>query len=75
MQALIKQAGEDTPDLAQQIDKRNSDVVAAYQQIEALRQKETRLKMRCIELETRLNTFRDTFTQLQNEIAVRNERS
>ena len=62
----------DTPDLQQQIDRRNSEVVAAYKQMEALREKETELKMRRIELESRLDSFRDTFTRLQNEIAVQN---
>lgn len=72
MHALIRQAGADTPDLQQQIDRRNSEVVAAYKQMEALREKETELKMRRIELESRLDSFRDTFTRLQNEIAVQN---
>ncbi|MBR5523400.1 MAG: hypothetical protein IKV82_08050 [Akkermansia sp.] len=72
MQALIRQAGEDTPELQQQIERRNSEVVAAYKQMEALREKETELKMRRIELESRLDSFRDTFARLQNEIAVQN---
>ena len=72
MQTLIRQAGEDTPELQQQIERRNSEVVAAYKQIEALREKETELKMRRIELESRLDSFRDTFARLQNEIAVQN---
>lgn len=72
MQTLIRQAGEDTPELQQQIERRNSEVVAAYKQMEALREKETELKMRRIELESRLDSFRDTFARLQNEIAVQN---
>lgn len=72
MHALIRFAGEDIPELPQQIDRRNSEVVAAYKQMEALREKETELKMRRIELESRLDSFRDTFTRLQNEIAVQN---
>lgn len=74
MHALIRQAGEDTPELQQQIDHRNGEVVAAYKQMEALREKETELKMRRIELESRLDTFRDTFARLQNEIASQNIR-
>jgi|GEM_PF-1447265 len=74
MHALIRQAGEDTPELQQQIDRRNGEVVAAYKQMEALREKETELKMRRIELESRLDTFRDTFARLQNEIAAQNTR-
>ena len=72
MHALIRQAGEDSPELPQQIERRNSEVVAAYKQMEALREKETELKMRRIELESRLDSFRDTFARLQNEIAVQN---
>ena len=72
MHALIRQAGEDTPDLQQQIDRRNGEVVAAYKQMEALRERETELKMRRIELESRLDSFRDTFARLQNEIAAQN---
>ncbi len=73
MQLLVRQAGADVPELPQQIERRNSEVVAAYKQMEALREKETELKMRRIELESRLDSFRDTFARLQNEIANQNK--
>lgn len=70
MHSVINQAGEDTPGLSQQIERRNAEVVAAYKQMESLREKETELKMRRIELESRLDSFRDTFARLQNELAT-----
>ncbi len=73
MQLLVQQAGADIPELPRQIERRNSEVVAAYKQMEALRERETELKMRRIELESRLDSFRDTFARLQNEIAIQNK--
>ncbi len=75
MQALIFQAGEDTPGLQEQIDRRNNDVADDYRQMEALRARETELKMRRIELEGRLNQLRDSFRQLQNDLANQNHPS
>lgn len=75
MQTLIFQAGEDTPGLQEQIDKRNNDVVEDYKQLETLQARETELKMRRIELEGRMNTLRDTFRQLQNELANQHQPS
>lgn len=69
MQALIRQAGEDTPQLQEQITQRNQEVESALRQRTALRQRETDLKLRYIELDGRLKAFRNTFEEMKNNVA------
>lgn len=69
MQALIRQAGEDTPQLQEQITQRNQEVESALRQRTSLRQQETDLKLRYIELDGRLKAFRNTFEDMKNNVA------
>lgn len=70
MQALIRQAGEDVPGLADQLDSRNKEVVQAYENLKNLKTQETEMRMRRIELEGRLDAFRSTFRELQSQVAA-----
>lgn len=69
MLSRIRQAGEETPQLQEQIDQRNLELESALRRRTALRQQERDLKLRCIELEGRLKTFRSTFEEMKNSIA------
>ncbi len=75
MKSRIQQAGEDVPNLQEQIDARNKEVVQAYETLKALKAQETEISMRRIELEGRLDSFRESFRELQNGIvtSIKNE--
>ncbi len=68
MKTLIRRAGAEDPNLQEQLDARNRDVVQAYETLKSLQAQETQLRMRRIELEGRLDSFRETFRELQNRI-------
>ncbi len=68
MEALIRQAGEDTPDLADQIAKREQEVAAAYEELSELTKRETELKVQEINLQGRLESFQHTFQQMQKDL-------
>ena len=69
MNQLIRQAGEDVPDLADQLEARKKEVVAAYETLKKLRGQEADVRMRRIELEGRLEIFRSKFQSLQSQVA------
>lgn len=73
MQALIKHAGEITPGLDEEIEKKEADIAAKLHELNELNRKETDTKLRIIELQDRLESFRSTFRIMQDEIA--NQRS
>ncbi len=75
MKRRILQAGEDVPNLQEQIDTRNKEVVQAYETLKALKAQETEVSMRRIELEGRLDSFRESFRELQNRVVatIKNE--
>lgn len=75
MKSRIQQAGEDVPNLQEQIDARNKEVVQAYETLKALKAQETEISMRRIELEGRLDSLRESFRELQNGIvtSIKNE--
>lgn len=75
MKSRIQQAGEDVPNLQEQIDARNKEVVQAYETLKTLKAQETEISMRCIELEGRLDSFRESFRELQNGVvtSIKNE--
>ena len=68
MENLIRRAGEDDPRLQEQIEQRNKEVAQAYETLKALKAQETEVSMRCIELEGRLDSFRETFRELQDRV-------
>ncbi len=68
MKKLIQHAGEKDPQLQNQIAQRNKEVAQAYETLKALKAQETEVSMRRIELESRLDSFRETFRELQNHI-------
>ncbi len=68
MKTLIRRAGEDEPNLQEQLEARNRDGVRAYETRKELQAQETQLRMRRIELEGRLDSFRERFRELQNRI-------
>lgn len=70
MQELIRRAGADMPDLPEQLDARNREVVQAYENLKRLKTQETEVQMRRIELEGRLETFRAQFQELQNQVVT-----
>ena len=65
MKNLIRRAGEEDPQLQDQIEQRNKEVAQAY---ETLKAQETEVSMRRIELEDRLDSFRETFRELQDRV-------
>lgn len=71
MQGLIEQAGEDIPDLQDQITAKEAEIAAAIRELEELSRKETDMRLRVIELRDRLDAFRASFRMMQNEIANR----
>lgn len=70
MQNTIRRAGEDVPDLQEQLEARNREVVQAYENLKKLKTQETETRMRRIELEGRLEVFRASFQEMQNQIVT-----
>lgn len=68
MHELIRRAGAEIPDLADQLESRNREVVQAYENRKRLIAQETEVQMRRIELEGRLETFRAQFQEMQNSV-------
>lgn len=73
MKTLIRRAGSEDPNLQEQLDARNGEVVQAYGTLKELQDQETKLRMRRIELEGRLDSFRETFRELQSRITDSNK--
>lgn len=69
MQALIEQAGEDVPNLQEQISAKEAEVASAIKELDDLHRRESEMKLRGIELRDRLDDFRDAFRKMQNEIS------
>lgn len=69
MRARIAQAGEISPQLKEELDNCNHQIAQALNDLTAITQEETDAHARKIELENRLETLRDTFRQLQTELA------
>lgn len=70
MRALIRRAGEDVPELADQIEARTREVAQAYKTLETLKAQETEIRMRRIELEGRLDAFRGAFREMQTQVVA-----
>lgn len=75
MEALIRRAGEDTPDLADKLDARYKELVQAYENYKKLKEQETEIRMRRIELEGRLDAFRSTIREAQKQVADSSSKS
>lgn len=73
MQGLIKEAGEDVPNLNEQIADKEAEIAAAIRELDELDRKETDMRLRVIELQDRLDAFRAAFRMMQNEIANRQQ--
>ena len=71
MEGLIKEAGEDVPNLNEQIADKEAEIAAAIRELDELDRKETDMRLRVIELQDRLDAFRAAFRMMQNEIANR----
>lgn len=69
MQALIEQAGEDVPELQEQITAKEAEVASAIKELDELNRRESDMKLRSIELRDRLDGFRTAFRRMQNEIS------
>lgn len=69
MEQTIEQAGEDTPNLQQDLDAKEKALVSSQTRITALRKREMELKLRQIKLNERLKKLRSSFEQLQSELA------
>ena len=63
-------AGELTPGLREKIAERRHAINSELARKADLRRSETSLKLRSIEMETRLKAFRDTFKNLQSAAAA-----
>ena len=72
MHKRIREAGEINPGLRETIDERRQAVNQALSRKAELRRRETTLKLRVIELESRLKTFRDEFKSLQSKAVSQN---
>ena len=72
MQKRIREAGEIRDDLKPLIDERRRAVNEALSQKSALRRQETALRLRYIELESRLKAFRDKFNDMKSSVANQN---
>ncbi len=70
MQKRIREAGELTPDLREKIADSRHKINSELARKADLRRNETNQKLRCIELESRLKAFRDTFKNLQGAAAA-----
>lgn len=73
MQGLIKEAGEDVPNLHEQIADKEAEIAAAIRELDELDRRETDMRLRVIELQDRLDAFRASFRMMQNEIANRQQ--
>lgn len=73
MQGIIKEAGEDVPNLHEQIAEKEAEIAAAIRELDELDGKETDMRLRVIELQDRLDAFRASFRMMQNEIANRQQ--
>lgn len=69
MERNIGLAGEDTPNLQQDLEAKEKALVNSQQRITALRKREMELKLRQIKLNDRLKKLRASFEQLQSELA------
>lgn len=69
MQKRIREAGTEIPDLKEQIDTRTEAINNTLAHKTELRRKETAVRLRYIELDTRLNEFRTEFNKMQKDIA------
>lgn len=69
MQQLIKQAGEATPELTEQVEAKEQELTDALNELKVIKRQETEAKLRVIELNDRLDAFRANFRMLQNETA------
>lgn len=69
MEQIIEQAGEDTPNLLQDLEDKEKALVSSQLRITALRKREMELKLRQIKLNERLKQLRASFEQLQSELA------
>lgn len=69
MQKRIREAGEETPGLKEQIETRTEAINNTLAHKTELRRKETNIRLRYIELDERLNKFRTEFNKLQKDIA------
>ncbi len=68
MEALIHQAGDPEPDLAERIAQRKQEVEAAKEELKQLYQRKADQEVRAIHLEARLEAFQDNFTRMQEEL-------
>ncbi len=74
MEALIRQAGDEQPELAADIARREQEVKAAVEELCRLTNKETELKLRVIHLQGRLDAFQHSFNQMQKELSTTPQR-
>lgn len=72
-EALIQETGEDTPGLQETLDRKEAELASAISQQNHLKDQVKESKLRVIELQDRLDSFRDTFRTMQNEIANSSE--
>lgn len=68
MQKRIREAGNADADLREQIETRRQAINETLTRKTELRRKETALKLRYIELESRLKAFRAEFGEMQSKI-------
>lgn len=69
MEAMIQQAGDDVPDLPDKIAEKEAAIASMIKQLDELDRHETDYRLRTIELQERLDTFRAQFRRMQDEIA------
>ncbi len=69
MEKAISRAGEETPDMADTITRKEEQLADAVRRLDETNARETEMKLRVIELQDRLSEFRASFRMLQNEIA------
>lgn len=69
MEKAISRAGEDTPELPENITAKEARLADAVRRLDEANARETELKLRVIELQDRLSEFRASFRMLQNEVA------
>lgn len=67
METTIRRAGDDIPDLADQLEARNREVVQAYEALQKLKAQETEVHLRRLELEKRLDDFHANFQAMQKQ--------
>lgn len=70
MQGLIKEAGEDVPNLNEQIADKETEIAASIRELDELDRQETDMRLRVIELQDRLDAFRAAFRMMQSETAT-----